>query len=118
MATATRPQTGAAVRMAALTIVALLTVGAAWQVFAADAIEPPLQGPPTSARLATAGAALEEVISGDNSIIGEKITVDRKKDRMTVESGEGSRVNAVIFTGQDGVTAPAPSDDAARDKSQ
>ena len=58
------------------------------------------------------------VTSGDNSITGEKITVDRKKDRMTVESGEGSRVNAVIFTGQDGLTAPAPSDDAARDKSQ
>ena len=55
------------------------------------------------------------VTSGDNSIIGEKITVDRKKDRMTVESGESSRVNAVIFTGQDGLTPPAPAPGSAKE---
>lgn len=52
------------------------------------------------------------VTSGDNAITGEKITVDRKNDRMTVESGETSRVNAVIFTGQDGLAQPAPTSGA------
>ncbi len=47
------------------------------------------------------------VTSGDNAITGEKITVDRKNDRMTVEGGETSRVNAVIFTGKDGLANPA-----------
>jgi len=49
------------------------------------------------------------VTSGDNSITGEKITVDRKKDRMTVESSEDTRVNAVIFTGRDGLAPSIPS---------
>ncbi|MCP3953644.1 MAG: lipopolysaccharide transport periplasmic protein LptA [Desulfobacterales bacterium] len=48
------------------------------------------------------------VTSGDNAITGEKITVDRKSDRMTVEGGESSRVNALIFTGKDGLTPPPP----------
>jgi len=48
------------------------------------------------------------VTSGDNTITGDKITVDRKNDRMTVESGETSRVNAVIFTGKDGLGQPPP----------
>lgn len=47
------------------------------------------------------------VTSGDNAITGDKITVDRKNDRMTVESGQASRVNAVIFTGRDGLAQPA-----------
>ncbi len=51
------------------------------------------------------------VTSGDNTITGEKITVDRKNDRMTVESGEASRVNAVIFTGKDGLAQPPPGAD-------
>jgi lipopolysaccharide export system protein LptA len=51
------------------------------------------------------------VTSGDNAITGEKITVDRKNDRMTVESGETSRVNAVIFTGKDGLAQPPPGSD-------
>ncbi len=57
-----------------------------------------------------------KVTSGDNSITGEKITVDRKKDRITVEGGAGSRVKAVIFAGQDGLASPAPANDAAMDK--
>ncbi len=57
-----------------------------------------------------------KVTSGDNSITGEKIIVDRKKDRMTVESGAGSRVKAVIFAGQDGLAAPTPENAAAKDK--
>ena len=48
------------------------------------------------------------VTSGDNAITGAKITVDRKNDRMTVESGNESRVNAVIFTGKDGLAQPPP----------
>lgn len=55
------------------------------------------------------------VVSDDNSITGEKITVDRKKDRMTVESGDGSRVNAVIFTGKDGLAPSAPTSGAAKE---
>ena len=51
------------------------------------------------------------VTSGDNTITGAKITVDRKNDRMTVESGHASRVNAVIFTGRDGLAQPAPAPD-------
>lgn len=51
------------------------------------------------------------VTSGDNTITGEKITVDRENDRMTVESGETSRVNAVIFTGKDGLVQPPPAPD-------
>jgi lipopolysaccharide export system protein LptA len=58
------------------------------------------------------------VTSGDNSITGEKITVDRKRDKMTVESNAAKRVNAVIFTGQNGLATPAPNKDAAKDKSQ
>ncbi len=52
------------------------------------------------------------VTSGDNAITGEKITVDRKNDRMTVESGDTSRVNAVIFTGKKGgLVQPPPGTD-------
>ena len=46
------------------------------------------------------------VTSGDNAITGEKITVDRKNDRMTVEGGGESRVNAVIFTDKAGLANP------------
>ena len=59
-----------------------------------------------------------KVTSGNNSITGEKITVDRKKDRMTVESGRNSRVNAVIFTDKDGLTPPVPTPGTAEDKNQ
>lgn len=46
------------------------------------------------------------VTSGENAITGDKITVDRKSDRMTVESGVASRVNAVVFTGKEGLSPP------------
>ena len=48
------------------------------------------------------------VTSGENTITGEKITVDRKNDRMTVEGGKASRVNAVIFAGPEGLAKPGP----------
>lgn len=53
------------------------------------------------------------VTSGDNAITGEKITVDRKNDRMTVEGQGASRVNAVIFTDQNGLAPPALEPDQA-----
>jgi len=53
------------------------------------------------------------VTSGDNTITGENITVDRKNDRMTVESGNASRVNAVIFTGPEGLATPVPGKDSS-----
>ena len=48
------------------------------------------------------------VTSGENAITGEKITVDRKNDRMTVESGKASRVNAVIYAGPEGLAKSVP----------
>ena len=48
------------------------------------------------------------VTSGENAITGEKITVDRKNDRMTVEGSGTSRVNAVIYTGADGLAPAIP----------
>jgi len=48
------------------------------------------------------------VTSGENTITGEKISVDRTNDHMTVEGGKTSRVNAVIYTDQGGLTAPPP----------
>lgn len=54
------------------------------------------------------------VASGDNTITGEKITVDRKNDRMTVESGNASRVNAVIFAGPEGLAKPVPGKDSSK----
>lgn len=43
------------------------------------------------------------VISGNNSIIGSRITLDRVDGRITVERGSGSRVEAVIFAGDEGL---------------
>lgn len=48
------------------------------------------------------------VTSGDNTITGEKISVDRKNDHMTVVGGKTSRVNAVIYADQGGLAAPQP----------
>lgn len=48
------------------------------------------------------------VTSGENTITGERISVDRKNDHMTVEGGKTSRVNAVIYTDQGGLAAPQP----------
>ena len=55
------------------------------------------------------------VTSGDNAITGEKITVDRKNDRMTVESGQATRVNAVIFAGPEGLAKPGPGTETKSD---
>ena len=57
------------------------------------------------------------VTSGQNTIAGNRITVDRASDNITVEGGGSQRVEAVIFPGQvDGGLLPpaAPSDTIAR----
>jgi lipopolysaccharide export system protein LptA len=46
------------------------------------------------------------VRSSGNSVTGEKITLFRNEDRMTVESGSRERVEAVFY--QDQKAAPAP----------
>jgi len=58
------------------------------------------------------------VTSGQNTIAGNRITVDRASDNITVEGGGSQRVEAVIFPGQvdgGGLLPPAtPSDTIAR----
>ncbi len=46
------------------------------------------------------------VTSGDNSVSGERITVYRREDRITVESTGEKRVEAIIYSGQQGMTVP------------
>ena len=43
------------------------------------------------------------IISGKNSISGEKITLYRTTGRITVESGEEKRVEAVFYSGEKGL---------------
>ncbi len=58
------------------------------------------------------------VTSGQNSITGSRITMDRARDNITVEGGGNRRVEAVIFPGQadgGGLLPPAaPSDTMAQ----
>lgn len=54
------------------------------------------------------------VTSGQNTITGNRITVDRARDNITVEGGGSQRVEAVIFPGQvdgSGLLPPAPASD-------
>jgi lipopolysaccharide export system protein LptA len=44
-----------------------------------------------------------KVISGNNSISGEKITVYRTDGRIQVESGKEERVEAVLYPGEKGI---------------
>lgn len=52
------------------------------------------------------------VTSGQNTITGDRITVDRARDTITVEGGGDTRVEAVIFPDQagGGLLPPAQSD--------
>jgi lipopolysaccharide export system protein LptA len=43
------------------------------------------------------------IVSGDNSISGEKITIDRATGRINVESGSKKRVEAVFYSGEKGL---------------
>ena len=44
-----------------------------------------------------------KIVSGDNSISGEKITIDRVTGRINVESGDKKRVEAVLYSGEKGL---------------
>jgi lipopolysaccharide export system protein LptA len=44
-----------------------------------------------------------KVISGENSISGEKITIYRTDGRIKVESGKEERVEALLYTGEKGI---------------
>ncbi len=43
------------------------------------------------------------IVSGDNSISGEKITIYRATGRINVESGDEKRVEAVLYSGEKGL---------------
>jgi lipopolysaccharide export system protein LptA len=43
------------------------------------------------------------IVSGDNSISGEKITIYRDTGRINVESGDEKRVEAVLYSGEKGL---------------
>lgn len=57
----------------------------------------------TETRVLVLSGADSKVISGNNSISGEKITVYRTDGRIQVESGKGERVEAVLYTGEKGI---------------
>jgi len=57
----------------------------------------------TETRVLVLSGADSKVISGNNSISGEKITVYRTDGRIQVESGKGERVEAVLYPGEKGI---------------
>jgi lipopolysaccharide export system protein LptA len=57
----------------------------------------------TETRVLVLSGADSKVISGNNSISGEKITVYRTDGRIQVESGKGERVEAVFYPGEKGI---------------
>jgi len=54
-------------------------------------------------RVLVLSGANSKVISGNNSISGEKITIYRTDGRIQVEGGKGERVEAVLYTGEKGI---------------
>lgn len=57
----------------------------------------------TETRVLVLSGADSKVISGNNSISGEKITVHRIDGRIQVESGKEERVEAVLYPGEKGI---------------
>ena len=57
----------------------------------------------TETRVLILSGADSKVISGDNSISGEKITIYRTDGRIKVESGQEERVEALFYTGEKGI---------------
>lgn len=57
----------------------------------------------TETRVLVLSGADSKVISGNNSISGEKITIYRTDGRIQVEGGKGERVEAVLYTGEKGI---------------
>lgn len=54
-------------------------------------------------RVLVLSGADSKVISGNNSISGEKITIYRTDGRIQVESDKGERVEAVFYPGEKGI---------------
>ncbi len=54
-------------------------------------------------RVLVLSGADSKVISGNNSISGEKITIYRTDGRIQVEGGKGERVEAVFYPGEKGI---------------
>ena len=57
----------------------------------------------TETRVLVLSGADSKVISGDNSISGEKITIYRTDGRIQVESGKEARVEALLYPGEKGI---------------
>ena len=57
----------------------------------------------TETRVLVLSGADSKVISGNNSISGEKITVYRTDGRIQVEGDKGERVEAVFYPGEKGI---------------
>ena len=57
----------------------------------------------TKTRVLVLSGADSKIISGNDSISGEKITIYRTDGRIKVESGKGERVEAVFYPGEKGI---------------
>ncbi len=57
----------------------------------------------TETRILVLSGADSKIISGEDSISGEKITIYRTDGRIDVESGDEKRVEAIFFTGEHGI---------------
>jgi len=57
----------------------------------------------TETRVLVLSGADSKIISGNDSISGEKITIYRTDGRIKVESGKGKRVEAVFYSGEKGI---------------
>ncbi|MGD2149713.1 MAG: LptA/OstA family protein [Desulfobacterales bacterium] len=57
----------------------------------------------TQTRILVLSGNNSKIVSGDNSISGEKITIDRATGRINVESGDKKRVEAVLYSGEKGL---------------
>jgi lipopolysaccharide export system protein LptA len=57
----------------------------------------------TETRVLVLSGADSKIISGNDSISGEKITIYRTDGRIKVESGKGERVEAVFYPGEKGI---------------
>lgn len=57
----------------------------------------------TDTRVLVLSGTGSKIISGKDSISGEKITIYRTDGRIEVESGDEKRVEAVFFTGEHGI---------------
>ncbi len=57
----------------------------------------------TETRILVLSGPNSKIVSGSDSVAGEKITIYRANGRINVESGGEKRVNAVFFSGEKGL---------------